>query len=78
MDWVVKATPRPFYPREGPGTHCTRDWVGPRTVLDRCGKSRSLPPTGIRFSDRPARSESPYRLSYPGPQLKLVGNDFKP
>ena len=26
------------------------------------------PPTGIRSPDRPARSESRYRLSYPGPR----------
>ena len=33
--------------------------------LDRCGKSRP-PSTGIRSPDLPARSESLYRLSYPG------------
>ena len=27
------------------------------------------PPTGIRSPDRPARSQSLYRLSYPGPQV---------
>jgi hypothetical protein len=27
----------------------------------------NLAPTGIRSPDRPARSESQYRLSYPGP-----------
>jgi hypothetical protein len=32
--------------------------VGPRAGLDRCGKSR---PNGIRFPERPARSESLYR-----------------
>ena len=37
--------------------------MGPRAGLDRCGKSR--PPTGIRSPDRPARSQSLYRLSYP-------------
>jgi hypothetical protein len=37
--------------------------VGTRVGLDRCGKSR---PTGIRSPDLPARSESLYRLSYPG------------
>jgi hypothetical protein len=37
--------------------------VGPRTGLDRRGKSR--PPTGVRSSDRPARSQSLYRLRYP-------------
>jgi hypothetical protein len=64
MGWVVNATSRPPYPRERPGTHCVRGWVGPRAGLDGCGKSR---PTGIRSPDRPARSESLYRLRYPGP-----------
>ena len=31
------------------------------------------PPTGIRSLDRPARSESLYRLSYPGPSFIFVG-----
>ena len=44
-------TPRLLYPWEGPGIHCTEGWVGPRAVLDGCGKSR---PTGTRSSDRPA------------------------
>jgi hypothetical protein len=33
--------PPTFYPREIPGTLCTGGWVGPRDVLDECGKSRS-------------------------------------
>jgi len=45
MGWVVNATPRPLYPRERPGTHRTGGWVGPRAVLDECGKSR--PPLGF-------------------------------
>ena len=49
-------------PRERPGTHCTGGWVGLRTGLDWCGKSR---PTGIRSPDRPARRQSLYRLHYP-------------
>jgi len=61
MGWVVTPTPRPLYPRERPGTHCTGGWVGLRAGLDRCGKSRlhrdSIP------TDRQARSESLYRLS---------------
>ena len=63
MRWVENATPRPLYPRERPGTHCIGGWVGPRVDLDGCGKSS----TGIRSSDRPARSQSLYRLSYRGP-----------
>ena len=31
--------------------------------------------TGIRFPDRPARSESLYRLSYPGPLYFLFSLD---
>jgi hypothetical protein len=38
--WVVSATPRPLYPRERPGTHCTGGWVGLRAGLDECEKSR--------------------------------------
>jgi hypothetical protein len=30
--------------------------------------AESLTPSAIRFSDRPARSESLYRLNYSGPQ----------
>ena len=68
MGWVVNATPRPLLPRERSGTHCTGAWVSPRAGLDRCGKSR--PTTGIRSPDRPVRSESLYRLSYPSLTVK--------
>ena len=44
-----------------PGTHCTGGWVGPRTGLDGCEKSR---PHRDSIPDRPARSESLYRLRY--------------
>jgi hypothetical protein len=37
--WVVSTTPRPLYPREILGTHCTGGWVGPRAGLDGHGKS---------------------------------------
>jgi len=47
-------------PRERPGSHCTGGWVGPRV--------ENLAPTRIWSPDHPARSESLYRLSYPGPQ----------
>ena len=65
MGWVDNATPRPLYPRERAGTHCIGGWVGPRAGLDRCG---NLAATGNRSLDRPARSQSLYRLSYPGPR----------
>jgi hypothetical protein len=38
--WVVNATPRPLYPRERPGTHCVRGWLGPKAGLDGFGKTR--------------------------------------
>ena len=38
---------------------------------DRSGQMRKIsPPTGIRPPDRPARSESLYRLSYTGPSME--------
>ena len=49
---------------KGAGTNCLGGCVGPKAGLDGCGKSR---PTGFRYPDRPARNESPYQLSYPGP-----------
>ena len=45
--------------------------MGPRAGLDGCGKSRLLH-IGIRSPDRPARSESLYRLSYRGRHIRLV------
>jgi hypothetical protein len=37
--WLVSTMPRPLYPRERPGTHCTGGWVGPRAGLDVWEKS---------------------------------------
>ena len=53
--------PAPLYPRERPGTHFKGGWVGPRAGLNG-GKSR---PHRDLIPDRPARSQSLYRLSYP-------------
>jgi hypothetical protein len=44
MGCVGNATSRPLYPQERSGTHCVGGWVGPRTGLDGCGKSRPPPP----------------------------------
>jgi hypothetical protein len=54
--------PAALNPRERPGIHCTGGWVGPRAGPDRCGKSHL---TGIWSLDRPACSQSLYRLNYP-------------
>ena len=59
-------------PQGNTGTHCIGGWVGPRAALDGCRKSRfyrdSIP-------DRPARSESLYRLRHPSPrEAKWIGH----
>ena len=60
MGWVVNATLRQLYLRERDGTHCLEGWISLRACLE------NLTPTGIQSPDRPACSESPYRLHYPG------------
>ena len=67
--WVVNATPRPLYPRERPGTHCIEGWWAPGLVWT---GSVNLAPTGIRSPDRPANSDSLYRLHYPGSRKENV------
>jgi hypothetical protein len=64
MGCVVSITPRPLYPRERPRTHLQEaGWAqGPVWT---CAKILAL--TRIRSPDRPARSQSLYRVSYPGP-----------
>jgi len=60
--WGVSGTPQPLFNLGKIRYPMYRSLVGPRVVLERCGKSR---PTGIRSPDRPARSQSLYRLRYP-------------
>ena len=59
-EWSA-ARPDRTYPRERPGTHFTGGWVGPRAGLGGCEKSR---PHRDSILDRPARSQSLYRLRY--------------
>jgi len=69
--WVVKATPRPFYLRERPYTHFIGGWMGPRSSLDGCDKSRTHRELIPGLS---STSESVYRLSYPGGLFKACCN----
>ena len=62
--WVVNATLRPLYPRERLCAHSIGIWLGPRAGVE---DVENVAPTGIRSPDRPARSQSLYRLSYRGP-----------
>ena len=70
MGWVVSTTPRPLYHRERPGTHCTGGWVGPRTDLDVCGKSRP-------HRDSIPVPSSPTALSRPGPPSSIKFSEIK-
>ena len=56
-------------PWERPGTHCIGGRMPPPLVWK--GKE-TLTSTGIRSPDRPARSESLYRLHYPSPRVKTA------
>jgi len=69
--WGVSVTPRPLFTPGNTRYPLYRRLGGPQ---GRSGQVRKIsPPTGIRSSDRPARSQSLYRLSYPGPlQIKYV------
>jgi len=61
--WVVKTTPRPlFTPGKDPVPIVQEVGWAPGTVWT---GAENLVPTGIRSPDRPARSQSLYRLSYP-------------
>ena len=58
MGWVVKTTPRLLYARERDPVPIVQEneWAtGPVWT-----SAESLAPTGVRFPDRPARSESLY------------------
>ena len=57
-----------FAARKRPNTHCTRGRVDPGPVST---GAEHIALTGIRPMDRPARSESLYRLHYPSPRIIL-------
>jgi hypothetical protein len=70
MGWVVKATPRPLYPRQRepvPILYEVRWAPGPVWT-----GGENLAPTGIQSPDRPASSELLYRLLYPGPKSHVI------
>jgi hypothetical protein len=63
--------PGRFTPEErAPGTNWIGGWVDPRASLDDVGKRKFLllPGFELRPPDRPARSQSLYRLRYPPPR----------
>ena len=68
--WGIKVTPRPlFTPGKDPVPIVQEhDGWAPGPVWTGAG---NFVPTGIRSPDRPARSQSLYRLSYPGHPLYI-------
>jgi hypothetical protein len=56
-----------------PGTHWIGCWVDPRVGLDDVKKRKflTLPGLELRTPDRSARSQSLYRLRYPG--FRIMG-----
>jgi hypothetical protein len=66
---VFSLTLRPLYPGERiPGTYWIGGWVGPRAGLDDVEKRKFLTLSGLELLPFgcPARSQSLYRLRYPG------------
>jgi hypothetical protein len=59
------------------GTHCIGGWVLLRAGLDAVAKRKFPSPRSDSNPDHPARSQSLYRLSYPGPwrDLSVAEND---
>jgi hypothetical protein len=73
-EWLT-SRPGRFTPGERvPGTHWVGGWVDPRTGLDDVEKRKFLilPGLELRFLGRPFRSQSLYRLRYPGSMSPLV------
>ena len=72
LDGGVWSTPLPgrFAPNKEPVSIVQTSWA-PRPVWT---GAENLAPTGIRSPDRPGRSESLYRLSYPGPLIRAIIN----
>jgi hypothetical protein len=60
--WVVSSIPRPYFTPGKDPVPIVQETGWARGLVWTGGKSR---PTGIRSPDRPARSHSLYRLSYP-------------
>jgi hypothetical protein len=73
--WLVNVTPRPLYPRARDPVPIVQEarwalgpvWTG----------AENLVPTGVQIPDRPARSESLYRLSYPGPPFMSFWTEMR-
>ena len=69
-----RLAPAALYPRGKTRYPLYRRLVG---LQDRSGQVRKIsPPTGIRSSDYPPRSQSLYRLRYPAHDWTMHGDNF--
>jgi hypothetical protein len=61
-----------------PGTHWRGGWVDPRAGLDDVDKRKFLTLLGLELRPLgcPVRSQSLYRLRYPGTSVFSSGNEF--
>jgi hypothetical protein len=68
--WRVSVTPRPYFtPGKDPVPIVQEAGWAPGPV---CTGAENLAPTGIRSPDRPARSRSLYRQSYPAHEWEII------
>jgi hypothetical protein len=78
-EWSA-SRPGRFIPGEiAPGTHWIGGWVDPRIGLDDVERINILPLPGLELRPlgHPARSQSLYRLSYPGSQRVHKGQKLQ-
>ena len=73
--WVVNATPWTLYSRETGRVPTVQEagWP-PGPIWTGVRKRKCLANACVRTPNRPARSESLYRLSCPGSRMRLVGS----
>ena len=72
MGRLVNAPLRPLYTRKDPVPIAQNTRWTPEAVRT---AAENLASTGIRSPDRPARSDSLYLLSYPGPNYSMGTGD---
>jgi hypothetical protein len=73
-EWSALRPCRSTSGEEAPGTNGIGGWVGPRAGVDDMEKRKFLilPGLELRSLGRRARSQSLYRMSYPGSSVKLA------
>jgi hypothetical protein len=78
-EWSASRPCRFTSGERAPGTHLIGGWVDPRAGLDDMEKWKFLLPPGLELRPlgRPARSQSLYRLRYPGSCGRVVRKESR-